>query len=114
MDVRLTPAGLPSAPAGVSSPMLLGAWAQEESSCPGEIPGRCVRTSSTKIKPPGSSDVQSAWVPVRSWRAGARNEHKARPEADWRRAEGRFDGYRRPPNQSAWLIFHRKNAISLS
>jgi hypothetical protein len=27
MDVRLTPAGLPSAPAGVSSPMLVGAWA---------------------------------------------------------------------------------------
>jgi hypothetical protein len=49
MDVRLTPAGLPSAPAGVSSSML-GAWAQGESSCPGEMPGRCVRTSSTKIK----------------------------------------------------------------
>ena len=50
MDVRLTPAGLPSAPAGVSSPMLVGARVQGESSCPGEMPGKCVSTFSTKIK----------------------------------------------------------------
>jgi hypothetical protein len=35
MDVRLTPAGLPSAPAGVSSSML-GALGPGESSCPFE------------------------------------------------------------------------------
>lgn len=50
MDVRLTPAGLPSAPAGVSSSMLVGARAQGESSCPGEMPRRCVRSPSTKIQ----------------------------------------------------------------
>ena len=56
MDVRLTPAGLPSAPAGVSSSMLVGARAQGESPCPGEMPGRCVRIPSTKIKEPDVFD----------------------------------------------------------
>lgn len=54
MDVRLTPVGLPSAPAGVSSSMLVGARAPGESSCPGEMPGRCVTNPSTKIEEAGT------------------------------------------------------------